>query len=80
MKKKGECLKCGSKEQLTMHHCIPKVFKVPTNKVRLCRTCHDAVEIEIAKAEAIASNERYGKRYQLRNIDYIEILNQYLNT
>jgi len=80
MKKKGECLKCGSKKELTMHHQIPRCWKVPTKRVRLCRTCHDAVEIEIAKAEAIASNERYGKRYQLRNIDYIEILTQYLDT
>jgi len=79
MKKKGECLKCGSKEQMTMHHVIPKVFRVPTRRVRLCRSCHNLIEKSISEEEHRIGNLHKGERYQLRNIDYIYILDTFLN-
>ncbi len=44
-----QCIECGSKENLNIHHVIPEKWggeNNPSNLVTLCRTCHSSKHIE----------------------------------
>lgn len=44
-----QCVECGSKENLNIHHVIPRKWggnDIPSNLITLCRTCHSEKHIE----------------------------------
>lgn len=52
----GECVNCGSKKNLTVHHTIPAVSSPnpydPDLCVTLCRSCHGFEEARLARVRA----------------------------
>lgn len=40
-----KCVTCGSLENLSRHHIIPKALKRHTKLITLCRTCHNVADI-----------------------------------
>lgn len=66
----GRCLICGTVEQLTTHHCIPRRLcpvNAPENLVTVCRTCHDLIEDLDAVSADLTWAATYLRRTQLIN-------------
>ena len=70
------CLKCGTTEQMTKHHVIPKThldfFKLKPHDaptVSLCAKCHRKIEEKILWTEAFHNRTRIGDRKPLAKVD-----------
>ena len=57
----NECQKCFTKEDLEIHHIIPRRLDGTDsidNLTLLCKSCHSLVEIELMKQEKWAKNSQ----------------------
>ena len=80
LRKSKSCVKCGSNSNNSSHHIIPKVWKVRTGRVTLCKdSCHREIEKLYLTEEARVGKVKFGQRYRLPSIRYAEILTQYLD-
>ncbi len=80
------CLKCGTTDQMTKHHAIPKMHldffnlkpqNAPT--VSLCSKCHRKIEEKILWTEAFYNRTRIGERKPLPKVeDYWYILTLFI--
>lgn len=82
MKKKGKCAKCGTREQITRHHILPKVhFHGSGGMLYLCRGCHDEIEKSYAIAERLFGHTvDYHERKRLTVLQYKELTIKFLES
>ena len=75
---KGFCPKCEKTDvNLTKHHILPQCFfGKEGDLIRLCRKCHDDLEIIIQQAEGKTSKKR---RRQMPENRYYTILYEFLD-
>lgn len=77
------CEKCGTKDNVTKHHIIPRCFGGGGGICYLCRFHHDEVEARLAKTEEQMSEGMTfpgpSMRFRLEDSEYREILRDYLN-
>ena len=59
MRIKGRCPKCRKVRTLTSHHIYPKVWFCDETILRICRLCHDDLEVLISFAELGEDDLRY---------------------
>lgn len=75
------CKRCGTKDNLTHHHILPRAFNHSRKNKRticLCENDHRHLELIILQVESTVGRVKFGNRYKLTNSDYFQIVKNFV--